>query len=49
MFGGMVMSTMLKTMTAAEQLLSSCFGRAVKLGEGEDLGGSSRSKVVMIC
>jgi hypothetical protein len=45
MFGGMVMSTILETMTVAERLLSNCFGGAVRLGEGEGLGGSSRSKV----
>ena len=39
------MSTMLETIATAERLLSDCFGGAVRLGDGEDLGGSSRSKV----
>jgi len=40
-----VISTILETMTVTERLLSDCFGGAVRLGDGEDLGGSSRSKV----
>ena len=34
-----------ETVATAEQLLSYCFGGAVRLGDGEDIGGSSRSKV----
>ena len=40
-----MISTILETMTVTERLLSDCFGGAVRLGDGEDLGGSSRSKV----
>jgi hypothetical protein len=35
----------METATVTERLLSDCFGGAVRLGDGEDLGGSSRSKV----
>src|SRR5215469_2598101 len=42
---GTAMSTLVETVATAEQLLSDCFGGAVRLGDGEDLGGSSRSKV----
>jgi hypothetical protein len=45
MFGETEMSTIPETVTVSERLLADCFGSAVRLGDGEDLGGSSRSKV----
>ena len=35
----------LETITVAEQLLSDVFGGTVRLSDGDDLGGSNRSKV----